>query len=85
MRLSVVLPTRNGAHMLGSCVRSILGQDYEDMELVVSDNASTDHTQDVLAGFAGDPRLRVLRLDEPVEVTDNWVNGVGAAAATICC
>jgi glycosyltransferase involved in cell wall biosynthesis len=65
--------------MLGSCVRSVLGQDYDDMELVVSDNASTDDTQEVLAEFAGDPRLRVLRLDEPVEVTDNWVNGVGAA------
>jgi glycosyltransferase involved in cell wall biosynthesis len=65
--------------MLGSCVQSVLAQDYEDMELIVSDNASTDGTQDVLAGFAGDPRLRKLRLDEPVEVTDNWINGVAAA------
>jgi glycosyltransferase involved in cell wall biosynthesis len=65
--------------MLGSCVRSVLGQDYEDMELVVSDNASDDDTREVLAEFSGDPRLRVLRLDEPVEVTDNWINGVGAA------
>jgi glycosyltransferase involved in cell wall biosynthesis len=65
--------------MLGSCVRSVLSQDYDDMELVVSDNASTDETQDVLAAFADDPRLRTLRLPEPVEVTDNWINGVAAA------
>ena len=79
MKLSVVLPTRNGAHMLGSAVRSVLAQDYEALELIVSDNASTDDTQAVLAQFADDPRLRVLTLTEAVEVTDNWINGVTAA------
>lgn len=80
MKLSIVLPTRNGGSMLESCVRSVLDQPYADMELVVSDNASTDETPEVLAQFAGDPRLKVLRLDEPVEVTDNWVNGVAASS-----
>ena len=36
MRLSVVLPTRNGGAMLEGCLRSVLDQRYEDMELVVS-------------------------------------------------
>jgi glycosyltransferase involved in cell wall biosynthesis len=65
--------------MLGDCVRSVLSQDYDDMELVVSDNASDDGTQEILAEFRGDPRLKVLRLEELVEVTDNWSNGVRAA------
>ncbi len=79
MRLSVVLPTRNGGHMLEACLRSVLEQSYSDMEVIVSDNASDDSTPDVLARFAGDPRLKVLRLDEPVEVTDNWINAFEAS------
>ncbi len=71
MRISVVLPTRNGGALLGDCVKSVLDQPYEDMELIVSDNASTDQTREVLERLV-DPRLRVIRLDEPVPVTDNW-------------
>jgi len=80
MKLSIVLPTRNGGELLEGCLRSILDQDYSDMELVVSDNASDDRTPEILESFAGDPRLKVLRLDEPVEVTDNWINGVNATS-----
>lgn len=69
-----MLPTRNGASLLDGCVRSVLEQDAgaDELELVVSDNASDDGTADVLAAFAGDPRLRVLRQPEPLSVTDNW-------------
>ena len=66
--------------MLKACLRSVLDQPYEDMEVIVSDNASTDQTPEVFSRFAGDPRLKVLRLDEPVEVTDNWNNGVDASS-----
>ena len=75
MRLSVLLPTRNGGALLHDCVKSVLDQPFEDMELIVSDNASEDETRDVLAGFHDD-RLRVVRLDEPIPVTDNWNNAL---------
>ncbi len=71
-RYSVLLPTRNGASLLESCLRSILDQGYEDMELVVSNNASQDGTREILERFAADPRLRVVELGEPVGVTENW-------------
>ena len=72
MRFSVLLPTRNGERLLEGCMRSVLSQDYDDLELVVSDNASDEPTRAVIASFEGDPRLKTVRLDEPVEVTDNW-------------
>jgi glycosyltransferase involved in cell wall biosynthesis len=71
-RFSVLLPTRNGGALLGGCVRSILDQPYADLELVVSDNANTDETPAVLSGFAGDPRLKVLRQERVLSVTENW-------------
>lgn len=72
MKFSVLLPTRNGGCFLANCIRSILEQPYYDMELVVSDNANTDQTQEVLALFAHEERLKVVRLDTPVSVTENW-------------
>ena len=76
MKFSFLLPTRNGAAMLADCVAAALAQDYDDMELVVSDNASTDATPDILDSFRNDPRLKVTRLSEPVDVTDNWNNAL---------
>jgi glycosyltransferase involved in cell wall biosynthesis len=72
MRSSVLLPTRNGGKFLRNCIESILSQDHDDFELVVSDNANSDETPAVLRDYAGHPRVTVIRLDEPVPVTDNW-------------
>jgi glycosyltransferase involved in cell wall biosynthesis len=80
VRLSIVLPTRNGGHLLEGCLRSVLGQAYEDMELVVSDNASTDETPETLRRFEDDPRFKAIRMHEPLEVTDNWINAVQASS-----
>jgi len=71
MRYSVLLPTRNGASLLEPCIRSVLRQDRDDFELVVSNNASDDGTREILASF-DDERLVVVALDEMVPVTDNW-------------
>ncbi|HOD12732.1 MAG TPA: glycosyltransferase family 2 protein [Candidatus Omnitrophota bacterium] len=80
MKFSVLLPTRNGGQFLKDCISSILDEPYEDMELVVSDNANTDETQDILKSFANDSRLKVLRLDAPVGVTENWNNALKASS-----
>ncbi len=72
MKFSLLLPTRNGGHLLGDVMRSVLDQPFTDMELVVSNNASEDETAAVIDSFAGDRRLQVLTLTESVEVTDNW-------------
>lgn len=57
--VTVILPTHNRAALVGRAISSVLGQTYENLELIVIDDASTDHTRDVLAGF-NDSRLRVL-------------------------
>lgn len=72
VKFSVLLPTRNGGRFLSNAISSILEQPYDDLELVVSDNANTDETQEVIASFSKDPRLKVVRFEEPVPVTENW-------------
>lgn len=79
MKLSVLLPTRNGAAYLADCVKAVLDQPGDDLELVVSDNANDDGTSEILAGFSADPRLHVIRTEEVVGVTDNWLRAYHAA------
>jgi glycosyltransferase involved in cell wall biosynthesis len=61
-KVSVGLAVFNGERYLEEAVRSILSQSWEDFELILSDNASTDQTQAICRRFAEqDPRIRYYR------------------------
>jgi len=57
--VSVLVPVYNGADTIAGCLDSVLAQDYEPLEVVVVDDASTDATPEVLARYRD--RARVLR------------------------
>jgi chlorobactene glucosyltransferase len=60
-RVSVLIPARNEAEVIGATVRRLLDQNYPELELLVLDDGSTDGTADVARAAAGnDERLRVL-------------------------
>ena len=50
--VSVGLAVRNVVDVVERCMESVLSQDFADLELVISDNASDDGTRDVLAEHA---------------------------------
>jgi glycosyltransferase involved in cell wall biosynthesis len=61
-RLSVGLPVYNGENYLAESLDALLGQTYQDFELLISDNASTDETASICARYeAQDPRIRYFR------------------------
>ena len=55
-RLSIGLPVYNGEKYLAESLDALLGQSYGDYELIISDNASTDSTQEICRRVPG-PRL----------------------------
>ena len=59
-RVTVLMAAYNGAKLIGESLDSLLAQSFTDFEIVVVDDASTDDTAAVVAGYA-DPRIRLLR------------------------
>ncbi len=75
-RVSVLLCSYNQADYLAESVESALGQTYRDLEVLVIDNGSTDHSREVLARYEGDPRVRLFLHRENVAVSRRLNEGV---------
>jgi glycosyltransferase involved in cell wall biosynthesis len=72
-QVSIGLPVFNGENFLAETLNSILTQTFEDLELVVSDNASTDRTAEICRDYASrDSRVRYYRSDENVGAAPNF-------------
>lgn len=61
--ISIVLPVKNRAGIIGESIQSVLDQTYHDFELIVVDDASTDATPKMVEAFE-DPRIKLIRLPE---------------------
>ncbi len=75
---SVLLPTRNRVSLLAEAIETVRAQSFEDWEIIVSDNASSENVKGLIEDIS-DPRIVYLRSDEPLPVTDNWNLAVDAA------
>lgn len=72
-RFSVVIPSRNRAGLLRHALATVTTQRRDDLEILVSDNHSHDQTAALVSEVqAGDPRVRMVRPPEPLEVCDHW-------------
>jgi glycosyltransferase involved in cell wall biosynthesis len=71
-RLSIGLPVYNGERYLADSLDALLGQSYEDFELIISDNASTDGTADICRRYAmQDSRIRYIRQERNIGAAPN--------------
>lgn len=70
-RVTVSIPTYNRSGMLREALGSVLSQSLDDVEVIVSDNASTDDTPAVVAGM-NDPRIRYIRHEEQIARHENF-------------
>jgi glycosyltransferase involved in cell wall biosynthesis len=71
--VSIGLPVYNGERYLAGAIQSLLGQDYQNFELIISDNASTDGTEEICRSMAAqEPRIRYFRNAENIGATRNY-------------
>jgi glycosyltransferase involved in cell wall biosynthesis len=71
-RLSIGLPVYNGENFLAESLEALLGQTYEDFELIISDNASSDATADICRRYGKqDSRIRYIRQSRNIGLAPN--------------
>lgn len=72
-KVSVLIPTYNRAEFLSLCIESALAQDYPNLEVIVSDNASDDNTGEMMQKkYGADSRVRYYRNETNLGVFPNW-------------
>lgn len=72
-RVTIGLPVYNGAQFIEEALDSILAQTFTDFELIISDNASTDQTEQICRTYAvRDKRIRYLRQDHNIGAGNNF-------------
>jgi len=83
---SVCIPTYNRAGMLRRAIRSAQAQTERRIEILISDNASTDRTEDLVSGLAeADARIRYVRNARNLGMVGNWNRCLAEASAPVMC
>lgn len=75
MKFSVLLPTRNRLDLLKYAIETVRRQDYDNWEVIVSDNFSEEDVAGYIQSL-NEPRIKYFRTESFVPVTDNWNNAL---------
>lgn len=79
-KVSVVIPNYNHARFLRQRIDSVLQQTFQDFELILLDDCSTDDSRSIISSYAGDPRVRIEFNDANSGSTfKQWNKGVRLA------
>lgn len=71
-KISIIIPTFNRANYLKRAIESALSQNYKEIEIIVSDNASTDETPKIVKNYFKDERFKYFRNQQNIGMVANW-------------
>lgn len=69
--VSIIVPVYNAEHFIADCLNSIITQTYEAIEVLVSDDCSSDNTRSELKKFANDDRIKIFLQSKNLGITKN--------------
>jgi glycosyltransferase involved in cell wall biosynthesis len=71
-KYSIILPVYNGIKYLPTCVNTIIQQEYNDYELIISNDGSTDATEQYLETLHDHPNIKIIQPSERLSMTEHW-------------
>lgn len=71
-KYSIILPVYNGIQYLPTCVHSILSQQYDDYELIISNDHSNDGTKEYLETLKANSRIKIIEPLKSLSMTEHW-------------
>jgi glycosyltransferase involved in cell wall biosynthesis len=71
-KVSVLIPTYNYAHFLDETIQSVLNQTFQNYELIIVDNNSTDNTDEVVQKYLSDNRVSFYKNETNIGLVGNW-------------
>lgn len=77
--VTVIIPTKDRKLLLVDCLKSVINQNYKNLQIIIHDNNSTDGTHEHIKEILKDPRIEYYKSNISLSMTDNWK----AAAAYI--
>ncbi len=70
--VSVLIPTYNYAHLLDETIQSVLDQTFNDFEIIICDNNSSDNTTEVVGKYLQDERISYYKNATNIGLAGNW-------------
>ena len=73
-KVSVMIPTYNQEKYIAQAIESVLSQDYENIEIVIADDCSSDRTGEIAQIYQSDPRVKYYRNEKNLGRVGNYRN-----------
>lgn len=70
LKFSILIPAYNGAEVIGETLRSILSQSFQNFEIIIQDDASSDNTVEVVKAF-NEPRIIIFKNEKNLGYSGN--------------
>ena len=83
LSVTVGILTHNYGRYIRQAIDSVLAQTRTDWELIISDDASTDDTSQIVAPYLNDPRIRYVRHEQNLGQSGNWAFLLGQGTAPL--
>lgn len=71
-KVTIMIPTYNQENYIAEAIESALAQDYENLEVLITDDCSTDHTGDIAKRYLNHPNFRYVRNEHNLGRVGNY-------------
>jgi len=71
-KVSIMIPTYNQEKYIGQAIKSALSQPYPNLEIIISDDCSTDSTEEVVKPFLSDKRVKYFKNEQNLGMLGNY-------------